>query len=95
MDTIESPEISSLTMEGNILKITYSDAESILLERFGRFARRAANEDGAYIREAEFDLTKFFEKADNESMYLHLTVNGPDGTYAATRGYYLHKLVEK
>lgn len=25
----------------------------------------------------------------------HLTVFGPDGTYAATRGYYLHELVEK
>ena len=89
------PEIHSLTIEGNILKITCSDAESITLESFARFARRAANDDGTYIQKAEFDLTKFFEKADKESMYLHLTVNGPDGTYATTRGYYLHELVEK
>ena len=85
------PEIFSLTIEENILKVTCSDARQIALESHGRFARRAANDDGTFIREAEFDLTKFFEKAD-DSMYIHLTVTAPDGTYAATRAYYLNEL---
>ncbi len=86
------PEISSLTIEGNLLKVTCSDAASILLESHGRFARRVANDDGKYIRETEFDLTQFLEKADSDAMYIHLTVNTPDGTYAATRAYYLNEL---
>ncbi len=89
------PEIFSLTVEGNILKITCSEARQIILESHGRFARRAAKDDGTFIQEAAFDLTKFFEKADSDSMYLHLTVTAPDGTYAATRAYYLNELVSR
>lgn len=87
------PEIFSLTVDGNILKTTCSDARYITLESHGRFARRADADDGSCIREAEFDLTPFFEKADDPSMYLHLTVTAADGTYAATRAYRLNELV--
>ncbi len=86
------PEIFSLTIRENILEITCSDARQITLESRGRFAGRIAGEDGAFIRKAEFDLTKFFENAD-DSMYIHLTVTAPDGTYAATRAYYLKELL--
>ena len=43
------PEISSLTLDGNILKITCSDARYITLESHGRFARRIDADDGACI----------------------------------------------
>ena len=45
------------------------------------------------IREAEFDLTVFKERTYGDtSMYVHLTVTAADGTYAATRAYYLDEL---
>lgn len=87
------PEISCLEIDGNTLKITCSDARYITLESHGRFARRVTAEEDAWIRETEFDLTDFFSRADNENMYLHLTVTAPDGSYAATRSYYLKELL--
>ena len=86
------PEIFDLTIEENILKITCSDAQDIVLESHGRFARRRRAEDNNWLRQAEFDLTSFFNKADDENMYIRLTVTAPDGTYAATRAYYLNEL---
>ena len=88
------PEIHSLSIEGNILKITCSDAQNIALESYGRFARRAIAQDGAWLQSAEFDLTILFEKTDRDaSKYIHLTVTAPDGTYAATRAYFLNELI--
>lgn len=88
------PEIFSLTIEKNILKVTCSDARQITLESHGRFARREAAEDAAWLREAVFDLSDFFTKADGDpNMFIHLTITAPDGTYAATRAYYLNELV--
>ena len=87
------PEIHSLTISGNQLSITCSDARKITLETHGRFARRAAAENGTPIREATFDLTPFFTKAEgNDNTYIQLTVTAPDGSYAATRAYYLNEL---
>jgi len=87
------PEIFSLSIDGNILKISCSDAKVISLESAGRFSRRAVAEEGSVIREAGFDLTGLKEKMDGDpSMYVYLTVTAADGTYAATRGYYLNEL---
>ena len=86
------PEISGLEITDNTLKITCSDAHHITLESHGRFARRVSAEGSNWIREAEFDLTSFFAKADSENMYIHLTVTAPDGSYAATRAYFLNEL---
>lgn len=87
------PKINSLTIDGNILRITCSDARSISIESYGRWARRLVAENDAWLHEAEFDLTPILEKAaDSESFYIHLTVTAPDGTYAATRAYYLNEL---
>lgn len=88
------PEIHCLEIDGNALKITCSDARYITLESHGRFARRVEAEGDAWVREAVFDLSDFFTKADsNPNMYIHLTVTAPDGTYAATRAYYLKDLL--
>ena len=87
------PEINGLWIDGNILKVTCSDAAQITLESHGRFARRVGAEYGVWLREAEFDLSDFFEKAKGDnSLFLNLTVTAPDGTYATTRAYYLNEL---
>ena len=89
------PAIHSLTIDGNVLKITCSDAQRIALECHGRFGRCKCAEDGRLLQEAEFDLTPFFEKANADvPMYIHLTVTAPDGTYAATRAYWLEELCD-
>lgn len=88
------PVIHSLTVEGNKLRISCSDAQQIHMESFARFGALVRSENGEYLQEAEFDLTKLFEKG-NEDSYVYLTVVGPDGNYAATRAYYLNELVTK
>lgn len=86
------PEIYDLTIEENLLKISCSDARLIRVENHGRFARKVEAENGNLVREASFDLEPFFEKAD-ENSYIRLTVTAPDGSYAATRAYYLNELI--
>lgn len=87
------PEIFSLALEDKILKITCSDAQAIALDTDSRFHARIAAEDTRWIQEAVFDLTPFIENAHgNSEKYIQLTVTAPDGTYAATRAYYLDEL---
>ena len=83
------PEITSLYMEGNVLKITCSDAVRINLETHGRQARMAFTKDEP-LREAEFDLTDLFAKIENDNNpFIYLTVTAKDGSYATTRAFYL------
>ena len=90
------PEIIALTLEGNTLRLTCSEAREVALQSHARFARRCAGENGAPITEAEFDLTTWFEKsAGNENAFIRLTVTAPDGTYAATRAYFINELTEQ
>ncbi len=90
------PEIFDLTFDGTVLKITCSDARDIALESHGRYASRIVAEGENWLREAEFDLTKFIERSNGAmENYIHLTVTAPDGTYAATRAYYLNELLEE
>ena len=87
------PEISGLTIEDGILKITCSDAKEVILESHGRFARRVAADDNDWLHEATFDLTDFIANVNGHpSVCVRLTVTAPDGTYAATRAYYLKEL---
>ena len=85
------PEIFDLALEGNLLKITCSNARHIMMESHGRFANRKAAEGENWLNEATFDLTRLLEKG-NENSYVHLTVVAPDGSYANTRAYYLDEL---
>lgn len=87
------PEITGLSITGNILRITCSDASCITLETHGRLARRKTAAEGSVIHEAEFDLLPYFEKYREPSMYIYLTVTAADGSYAATRAYYLDELI--
>ena len=88
------PELKNLWIEDGILKITCSDAQRISLETHGRLAKNAVAEGNDWIQEAEIDLTGLIDKVkDDPSAYIHLTITAPNGTYAATRAYYLNELL--
>ena len=87
------PEITSLYVEDGVLKITCSDAQRINLETNGRYAQVVFAE-GEPLREAQFPLETFFARANGvPGSCIYLTVTAPDGTYAATRAYFLHELL--
>ena len=86
------PEITSLYMEGKVLKVTCSDAQRISLETHGRMARNVLAGDEP-LREAEFDLEPIFTKVDGDpNAFVYITVTAPDGSYATTRAFYLNEL---
>jgi len=85
------PLIHSLTIDGATLRITCDPAAQITVQTQARFAKREAG-DG--ITEAEFDLSVWKEKsAGNSNAFFRLTVTASDGTYAATRAYFLDELL--
>ena len=89
------PEIHSLTLEDGFLEIECSDAKDIIVETHARAARHAIAKPDTYLNSARLDLTAFFEwceKVPKENAYFRVTVNGPDGTYAATRAYFVDEL---
>ena len=87
------PEIFSLAVEGTKVKITCSDAQAITLKSHGRFSRRVVAENGSWLREAEMDIGTLMDKgAGHPNIYFYVTVTAPDGSYAATRAYYLEEL---
>lgn len=87
------PEITSLCIEDGVLKIACSDAQQINIETHKRLAQ-VITAGGTPIREAEFDLGKFFANTENDSCaFIYITVTAPDGTYAVTRGYYRNELL--
>ncbi len=88
------PEIHDISIEGNLLKVTCSDAQQIRLETHGRMARTAIAAD-APLHEAEFDLEKFFSLVDpsDPNVFVYVTVTAPDGSYATTRAFYLNELI--
>lgn len=88
------PEIKDLWIEDGKLKITCSDATRINLETHARIARNVVADGDNWLQEAEIDLTEFVDKIkDNPLAYIRLTVTAPDGTYAATRAYYLNEFL--
>ena len=89
------PEITSMYMEGTMLKVTCSDAIRVTVETRGRFARIAMAEDEP-IREATFDLEKYLDLIkDDPDTFIFVTVTAADGTYAATRAYFRDELLNK
>lgn len=86
------PEITSLRVEGDVLKVTCSAAQRINMETHGRFAQVVIAE-GEPLRGAEFPLDDFFAKTDGDPTgFIYITVTAPDGSYAVTRPYYLKDL---
>ncbi|MBQ6797971.1 MAG: hypothetical protein IJP11_01900 [Oscillospiraceae bacterium] len=84
------PAIHSLTLDGEMLKITCDPAVQITVQTQARFAKRVAGDD---ITEGEFDLSVWLQKsAGDPNAFFRLTVTAADGTYAATRAYFLDEL---
>ena len=87
------PEITSLRIEGDVLKVTCSDAQRINMETYGRPAQ-VATANGKPLREAEFPLDNFLAKVEGDpEAFIYITVTAPDGSYAITRPYYLKDLL--
>ena len=89
------PEIKSLSLDGDFLEIECSDAQKIFVESHTRTSRLEQSEPGTVLNHARIDLSKFFrfcEEFPNEKAYIRVTVTAPDGTYAATRAYWVDEL---
>ena len=83
------PEIHSVYVEDNKLKVTCSDARKVCMLTHGRFARSVLATDGP-IRSAEFNLEYFLNGTkDDPNAYICVTVIDQDGNYATTPAYYL------
>ena len=87
------PEITELYMEGNVLKVSCSDAAQVTLETHGRTAYSVVAKD-APLRTAEFSMEKLLSRVsmDDPSVYVYVTVTAQDGSYAVTRAYFLNEL---
>ena len=87
------PEIHSLTLEGDTLKITCSEANRIVLHTQCRVNLNQTPEAGKMLNEAAFDLSTWREASqDDPNAFIRLMVYAPDGTFAATRAYWLREL---
>ncbi len=87
------PEITSLSVEGNVLKVTCSDAQRVNLATHGRLAD-VVHAEGESLREATFQLDKLLKVYGTDpEAFLYITVTAPDGAYAITRPYYLKDLL--
>ena len=91
------PEIHSLTLEGNVLKITCSDAVTINLQPHCRMGKRYVAEPGQFLNEAEFDLTRWLETCPPEwedKAFVRVCVTDAAGHKAYTRAYWRKDILE-
>lgn len=87
------PEIHSLTLEDGKITVTCSDAANICLYSQCRFDKRIYAKPGQVLSGGEFDVTQWLEKsADDPDAFLRVAVYAPDGTFAATRAYWMNEL---
>jgi len=89
------PEIKSLTVDGNLLRITCSEAGNVAYLTNGRENGRAFGTKEEPLTEAIFDLTKWKEGITEEwkdKAFFRLCVTSPEGKKAWTRAYYLKDL---
>ena len=89
------PEITSLYVEDNTLKIACSRAQQVTVETHGRQARMVYAENEP-LREAAFPLDMLLPKIENDpNPFIYVTVTAADGSYATTRAYSVAELLEK
>ena len=89
------PEIRSLTVEGDTLHVTCSEAANVAYITNGRENGRAIAEKNNPLTEAEFDLTKWREGITEqwrEKSFFRLCITDLDGKKAWSRAYYLNDL---
>ncbi len=89
------PEIHSLTVEGNTLRVTCSKAANIAYLTNGRENERVFGTTRKPLTEAEFDLTKWREENTGEwkeKAFFRLCITDKSGKKAWTRAYHLKDL---
>ena len=89
------PEITSLTLEGDTLSITCSEAVRIQLLSHTRYAFLIHDEENG-LTQASFDIAKWRKRfGDNKNAFLRLIVTDKRGRYAVTRAYFADELTEQ
>lgn len=86
------PEIRSLTLDGDVLTVTFSEAVRVQLISQNRFTAMVHDEENGLTR-AEFDIAKW-RKSAGENAFLRLVVTDKTGKYAVTRAYWADELTE-
>ena len=92
------PEIRSLTLEGNTVRITCSDAVTVSMVTHGRHAKRVLAAPGEKLNEAAFDLTTWLEKTTEDTYdkaFFRLLVTDAAGNKAYTRPYRRSELLDE
>lgn len=90
------PEITSLTLDGNILRITCSAVARVQLLTHTRMSSMVHDEENGAITEATFDITKWRKAAAGKDYaFLRLIVTDSRGRYAVTRAYSPSELTEQ
>lgn len=83
------PEITELYLEGDVLKVSCSEAAEIRVESYARPAQMRFAKDEPLCG-FEFDLSTFFSRIEGDpNACFYVTVTAPDGSYATTCPYYL------
>lgn len=84
------PLIHSMTLDGSLLTVTCDPAAQVCVQTQARYAQRVAGEG---ITEAQIDLSVWLEKSQGDpNAFFRVTVTAADGSYAATRAYFLDEL---
>ena len=90
------PEITSLTLDGNTLRITCSAVARVQLLTHARMSSMVHDEENGAITEATFDITKWRKSsAGKDYAFLRLIVTDSCGRYAVTRAYSPSELTEQ
>lgn len=87
------PVIHSLSMEDSVLRIRCTEAANISVQTQARYALCEPGEKKGTVTEAAFDMSVWLQKsAGDPNAFFRVTVTAPDGSYAATRAYWLDEL---
>ena len=88
------PEIYSLTIDGNMLTLTCSEAAHVQMISHTRFCRHIYAQDTP-VTTAQFDLSWLFNNSqENPNAFVRLVVTDATGKYAVTRAYRIAELRE-
>ena len=90
------PEIHSLTLDGNKVKITCSEAVTINILPHCRMGQRYVAEPGTFLTEAEFDLTRWINECLDEwkdRAFFRICVTDAAGQKAYTRAYWRDEIL--
>ena len=87
------PEIKSLTLDGDTLTVTCSEAAYVQMVSQTRCCGFVHDEENAAITEASFDIAKWRKaSAGKPNAFIRLIVTDRHGKYAVTRAYFIDEL---